>query len=311
MDNLSVNFNAQTDRLMKKILFFVITILANSLAGNAQDTNFAFRVLANKGDNKVEKQNGDIVALKSRDLLYETDILITSDGAYLGLMHSSGKAQEVKGKQKVAVADLIVNVSGQQLSSLSKYAQMISKRLAEGEADKKVSVGTRAVGSKIEVMMPQENELYGSKAVVKFKSTDKAPATYEVVILDILDEVVYSAETSSDSVLVDFSTVENDMGLYVLNVRKKSDATFASANYPIRHLSGDEYDVITNDLEPLTAGLSEDSPLNLLIIASFFDDNELFLDAQYNYERAIALSPDIPEYKELYQIFLESYGLNK
>lgn len=276
---------------------------------SAQD--YAFKVLANKGDNKVEKQNGDILPLNSRDLLYETDIIISSEGAYIGLMHSSGKAQEIKGGQKVAVADLIVNVGGKELTSLSKYAQMISQRLAEGEAEKKVSVGTRAVGSKIEVMMPQENELYGSMAVVKFKSSDEAPATYEVVIMDILDEVVFSAETTADSVLVDFNSVENDMGLYVLNVRKKGEASFASSNYPIRHLTGDESDDITQNLEPLTSDLSEDSPLNLLIIASFFDDQDLFLDAQYNYERAIALSPDIPEYKELYQIFLESYGLSE
>lgn len=294
---------------MKKILFTCLMICGSFMLLSAQD--YAFKVLANKGDNKVEKQNGDILPLNSRDLLYETDIIISSEGAYIGLMHSSGKAQEIKGGQKVAVADLIVNVGGKELTSLSKYAQMISQRLAEGEAEKKVSVGTRAVGSKIEVMMPQENELYGSMAVVKFKSSDEAPATYEVVIMDILDEVVFSAETTADSVLVDFNSVENDMGLYVLNVRKKGEASFASSNYPIRHLTGDESDDITQNLEPLTSDLSEDSPLNLLIIASFFDDQDLFLDAQYNYERAIALSPDIPEYKELYQIFLESYGLSE
>ena len=285
--------------------------MAGAMKGMSQD--FAFKVLANKGENKVQRQNGDIVVLKSRDLLYETDILITGDGAYIGLMHSSGKAQEIKGKQKVAVADLIVNVSGQELTSLSKYAQMISQRLAEGEADKKVSVGTRSVGSKINVVMPEETQLYGSKAVIKWNSTatDAVPPVYEVLVLDILDEVVFSAETSTDSVLIDFSGVENDMGLYVLKVRKKDDPDFASPNYPIRHLMGDDYDAISTDLEPLVSGLSNDSPLNLLIIASFFDEKDLFLDAQYNYERAIALSPDIPEYKELYQIFLESYGLSE
>ena len=300
---------------MKKILIACVLMLGIGVGFSSQAQDYAFKVLANKGDNKVQKQNGDILPLKSRDLLNETDIIIASDGAYIGLMHTSGKAQEIKGGQKVAVADLIVNVGGKELTSISKYAQMISKRLADGEAEKKVkaSVGTRAVGgaSKITVMMPQENELYGSKAVVKFKSTAEDPGAYEVVITDILDEVVFSAETSADSMLVDFGALENDMGLYVLNVRKKGDKSFASANYPIRHLQGDESEDIAANLEPLSAGLSEDSPLNLLIVASFFDDNELFLDAQYNYERAIALSPDIPEYKELYQIFLESYGLSE
>lgn len=289
-------------------LSFLLTIV---FVTKAQD--YAFKVLANKGTNKVERMNGEVVTLNSRDLLYETDIIITSDGAYIGLMHSSGKAQEIKGKQRVAVADLIVNVSGQQLSSLSKYAQVISQRLAEGETEKKVSVGTRAVGSKISVIMPQESQLFGNKAVIKWNTSemDATGQMYEVVVLDILDEVIFSATTSSDSVLIDFSEVENEMGLYVLKVRKKDDPDFASANYPIRHLMGEDYDQVSSDLEPLVSGLSEDSPLNLLIIASFFDEKDLFLDAQYNYERAIALSPDIPEYKELYQIFLESYGLKK
>ena len=296
---------------MKKLLLSLWVLTAVMIQATAQDQEYAFRVLANKGDNKVQRQNGEIVPIKSRDLVYETDIIITSPGAYMGLMHVTGKAQEIKGEQKVAVADLIVNVSGQELSTLSKYAQMISKRLAEGEAEKKIAAGTRAVGGKIEVLMPQENELYGTRALVKFESMDTTQATYEVVVMDILDEVVFSAETTSDSMLVDFSGIENDMGLYVLNVRKKDDPKFASANYPIRHLSGDEYETISRELLPLSANLSEDSPLNLVIIASFFDDNDLFLDAQYNYERAIALSPDIPEYQELYQIFLESYGLGQ
>jgi hypothetical protein len=210
------------------------------------------------------------------------------------------------------VSDLIINVGGQAVTSLNKYAQMLSTRLVEGEAEKKVKVGTRSVGSKITVMIPsEESDLFGTKAVIRWTSADlDTAAVYEVVILDILDEVVYRTETKLDSVLIDFNEVESDMGLYVLQVRKKDDPSFASPSFPIKHLTGADAANISDDFEPLSTALSQDSPLNLLIIASFFDDNELFLDAQYHYEKAISLSPDIPEYQELYDIFLESYGLS-
>jgi hypothetical protein len=67
----------------------LISLLIGFTSLSAQD--YAFKVLANKGDNKVQKESGEVLDLNSRDLVYATDLIITSESAYIGLMHSSGK----------------------------------------------------------------------------------------------------------------------------------------------------------------------------------------------------------------------------
>ena len=56
---------------------------------------YTFKVLANKGENKV-KSGADWKALKTGASLVDTDELEVSDNAYLGLVHSSGKTLELK-----------------------------------------------------------------------------------------------------------------------------------------------------------------------------------------------------------------------
>ena len=59
--------------------------------------SYTFRVIANKGDNQVKKAGAaSATALKTGSTLNSGDELIVSEGAYIGLMHSSGKTTEVR-----------------------------------------------------------------------------------------------------------------------------------------------------------------------------------------------------------------------
>ena len=63
----------------------------------------------------------------------------------------------------------------------------------------------------------------------------------------------------------------------------------------------------------LCTGYFEPEPnaLNKLLIAGFYEQNKLLIDAGTAYLEAIKLAPDVPQYKEAYNDFLLRYGLKK
>jgi tetratricopeptide (TPR) repeat protein len=50
--------------------------------------------------------------------------------------------------------------------------------------------------------------------------------------------------------------------------------------------------------------LSEENALNKFILAGFYEEHKLFIDAIAAYEDAIRLAPDVDSYKEAYEEFL-------
>jgi hypothetical protein len=68
-------------------------------------------------------------------------------------------------------------------------------------------------------------------------------------------------------------------------------------------------DPILKELEQLSASLREESSLNKLILATFYEENNLLIDALINYEQAMQLSPDVEQFSIAYQLFTKRNGL--
>ena len=50
--------------------------------------------------------------------------------------------------------------------------------------------------------------------------------------------------------------------------------------------------------------MTEETALNKFILAGFYEDNELLIDAISAYEAAIKMAPDVDTYKDAYEEFL-------
>ncbi|MFT7197537.1 MAG: hypothetical protein ACI83W_001908, partial [Marinoscillum sp.] len=135
--------------------------------------------------------------------------------------------------------------------------------------------------------------------------------SYIVKIENIFNEEIYSEETSKGSITLDFSdeALAYDMGLYLVKVYKKGDDEIASGEVGIKKVkSGDKVEIQEN-LANLKSEVSDDSPLNKIIYASFYEENGLILDALTKYEEAIKMSPEVEDFQELYTNFLIKNGL--
>ena len=113
------------------IAFMFAMILTASLAFGQ---SYTFRVLANKGSNQVKRAGTTSTeALKTGATLNSGDELIVSDGAYIGLMHKSGKTTEVRTAGTKKVSDLEKNITVGSTSVASRYARFVASKMNEEE----------------------------------------------------------------------------------------------------------------------------------------------------------------------------------
>lgn len=306
---------------MRTKLFITSTLLIFFLVNTSYGQSFVFRVLASKGANQVKKaQSGETIPLKTGATLMSGDELIAASGAYIGLMHKSGRTIEVRNPGVTKITDLETKLAKNQSSVANKYAQFVMNKMNdEGSLSSDYRRNMKATGaveratstSSIKVMLPSSVDILNPEAIVRWNETEEvSDASYVVSIKNIFDEEIYTAETSKTSMSINFEdeNLANER-LVILNVRVKDNDELKSGDYGIKRMSSDDAASINENLDALKSELSEDSPLNNLIFASFYEENNLILDAMTQYEKALIASPDVEDFKTLYDDFLMKNGL--
>ena len=307
---------------MRKLISYAFVAGMLFIASSVSAQDYAFRVLANKGTNQVKKAgSGAAEALKTGAKLNSGDEIIASDGAYIGLMHKSGKTTEIRGAGTKKVADLEKTINTGSTSIASRYAAYVSTKMNEQEAgdyrsrSNATGAVSRAAGGKaIALMMANEVDLLGDVAVLRWAvvadSTFADDDLFVVNIYNIFDEKIYTQETEKTSIRLDFSNEElaYDMGLYIVEIAKKGDEEYNSKKVGIKKVHESEKVEVRENLANLKSEVSEDSPLNKIIYASFYEENDLLLDAMTKYEEAVRQSPDVEDFNELYKAFLIKNG---
>jgi hypothetical protein len=299
----------------------IIMVLFSAVAVNAQ--GYTFRVLANKGDNKVKKAGAaEAVTLKTGETLNAQDMLISSEGSYIGLMHKTGKTTEIRGAGSKKVSDIEKQINLASTSVANRYASFVMDKMNETETTNyrarlnATGAVSRATGSAaINVLAPDQVDVLGDNAIVKWDALSGADAStkYTVKVKNIFDEVIYQTETTGTFVDLDFTAddMKNDAGLYLVKVYKSGDDEIASNEIGIKKVKASDKVDIQENLAILKQEVSEDSPLNKLIYASFYEENGLILDALTKYEEAIQMSPEIEDFQELRDGFLIKNGLSE
>ncbi len=298
--------------MKNKKLSLIVLITLFAFISNAQD--YAFKVLANKGTNEV-KSGSDWRPLKTGAALKKEDELKVSENGYVGLVHASGKPVELKKAGPYSVADLASDVSGG-TSVLTKYTDFIlSSNSAEAKKNRLSATGAvhRGDASAIRVLLPenQHSGLYNQSAVINWDGS-KVQGPYMVSIKSMFDEELFKFETSETSVQIDLSDPKLAEETAVLvEISSKADPSQTSKQHLIKKLTPDEQKNVANSLNEILGNVREQTALNKFILAGFYEENHLFIDAIAAYEEAIKLAPDVPTYQEAYDEFLLRHGMNR
>ncbi len=289
-----------------------LTVLLLLLISGLQAQNYAFKVLANKGSNEV-KSGTNWVPLKTGVSLKSGDELKLSDNAYLGLVHSSGKPLEVKksGSYKVATLESQVKAGS---GILTKYTDFIlSSNSPEAQKNKLSATGAvdRGETYAIKVALPknQYSAIYNNSANVSWDSSPTA-GPYTVTVRNMFDDELSKFDTPETSILIDVNDPKfSKENVVLIEVKSKSDPKQASKPHMIKRLAPADQASVKKSLTEITGDVTDETALNKFILAGFYEQHNLFIDAITSYKDAIKLAPDVNSYQEAYDDFLGRNGM--
>ena len=288
----------------------------NSLTGPGE----LFKVLATQGNISIQEK-GSWKVISIGELLYETATLKVSENGYVGLIHKSGKTIEVKKPGTYNVKELASGLTSSKGGLLNKYADYVFGEFAKSD-DKNLSKDhqnymavtgavERKVGSySINVLSPNKSDVISNSSVTLRWLSSKGVNTYVVIVMNRYEEPVLTKETSATMLIIDMNKLNlKDEGVYFWSVYAKENPKIRSHDFAISQLAKDKILLVEEAFNALRSELTEETAINNIIMASFYEQNSLFLDAINSYEEAIKIAPDVNAYKMAYKNFLDRLGL--
>jgi hypothetical protein len=288
--------------------FMVFSLSAQDRTVAAKD--YTFKVLVNKGQNQIKVGN-DWLPIKVGASLKKGDELKISQNAYLGLVHVEGKPLEVKEAGLHKVADLAGRVTGGS-SVLNKYTDFILSA-KEQKSGNLTATGAVNRGGDIRVYLPSAQSSIVFNDTISF-AWQKTPKTRGWVVRfnsmfgDELDKI----EVTDTVVSVNLNGPKflNEDNI-VVTVTSNADPKTASAPLMIKKLSSADKARIKNALSEIDGQTTEQTALNKLFLAAFYEQNSLLIDASTTIQQAIKLAPNVPQYQQEYKEFLVRHSFGK
>lgn len=292
---------------MKKFTLFTILNFVLIVAVSAQQS--AFTIILNKGANThcVEGKAKNPVILG--ETLQSNEQIALEEGGYMALVHDqTGISLELKESGEYFVSDLLNKVDQESNSVMSKYGKyLMSKLNPEGTGNQNLNVtGAVERGDEdfIKVYLPMVTDVYGEDMLIAWQQADDVQ-DYVITIKDGRDEIIARKNVKGTKFRLSFNEQPfTDKKLMIVNIRSRFNEDFVSKDYGINRISEEQKLNIQTEYESLIGEANSDNVINKLLIASFFEENELLGDAISYYDQALALSPDTDGFGKLYNNFL-------
>ena len=291
-----------------------LTLLFVLVASFASAQDYAFKVLATKGANEV-KSGTDWVPLKTGASLRANDELKISENAYVGLVHSKGTPLELKKAGNYPVKKLEDEIKPS-TGVLNKYTDFIlSSNSAENKKDRLSATGAvdRGENYAIKLLLPenQYSGIFNNSAIITWDGS-KASGPYVVTLKNMFDDELVKFDTPETSFKIDLNdphyAKENAI---LVEVRSKADPKQISKQHLIKRLAPAEQATVKKKLEADMSSATEQTALNKYLMAGFYEENKLLIDALSAYKEAIQLAPDVPPYQEALDEFLLRNNMKK
>lgn len=292
---------------MKVHLVFVLAFLLVTHVLFAQ--TYAFKVLVSKGKTEVKTAN-NWQSIKVGASLKPTDEVKVGENAYLGLIHASGKPLEVRDAKTYKVSELVSKMAPG-TSVLNKYTDFI---LSSEEQKKNRLSATGAVHrgpivpkDVILVFLPESDlsKVYGDHVSIEW-STENVKGPYQVIFSNLMEEDIARVDATEPFITISLNDEKFKREAQIMvRIIVKDKPGSGSKNYIIKRLQKDERMKIDSLMQQLDLGMDQTSALTKYVMAGFYEENLLLIDALTAYREAYAAAPDVELYKTAYEEFLK------
>ncbi|HSZ72671.1 MAG TPA: hypothetical protein VK750_08335 [Cytophagaceae bacterium] len=296
-----------------KLNNIIFGILFLGVLFQAKAQTALFNVLASKGAVKyiaagTTEEKPMIIGKK----LFPQDKIVVGDNSYLGLAHTGGKTIEIKRAGSYEVSSLSSEIANQNASVSKKYVDFLAGEINNNGQDmaknkyKYMGVtGSVERGTDAILVYSLLNEpVLNAPVTFKWDANDNV-ATYKVKLWNIFDEEVFSTETKSNSVLLDLSkfNLAKEKNLFLI-VSSKDNPTIKSEKINLKSISSKDEEDINKQVQELRGELKEETALNKYVLANFYAEKGLTVNAIEQFEAAIAMEPEVEDFKVSYGEYL-------
>ncbi len=297
---------------MKKNLLFVFVVVLSFSQLIAQEGG-VFTVIISKGNNKLMDE-ATFKFIKVGAAVNAGQSLMVAENGYLALVHNeTGKGLELNAAGDYKVQDLQAALSAKENSVLSKYGKfLMTNMLQQADNNQNLNVtGAVERGSEsiIPVYLPKVTDVYGSELLVTWRKMDNI-SEYIVTVKNKTDQTVYQKNVTGTRFILHLDDLKVKYeNLLIVNVQAKGNSILVSRDYGIRRVDAVQRENIQREYSTLIEAANTENTLGKLLIASFFEEQQLTADAMGYYESAVNTSSDPDGFAVLYESFLTRNGL--
>ena len=211
-----------------------------------------------------------------------------------------------------------------------KYAAFVLNELTAGKTDgigannmSKTGSVDRAIPKALAFNAPgdKKTKVANAEVTLRWFADENAPVAipenasvdnYTFQVKDLMDNVLYETSTTESFVTINLaedkfkSTVGSQLMYQV--TANVGDNSYGSLEHMLVRVSNEEAIQIKQDVETLD---SDNSTINKLILAKYFEDHGLYANAMFAYEEALKMSDSNEMYENMYQAFLDRNYLSK
>ncbi len=318
---------------MKKLIYPLIIIFLLGFFINAEEDDYKFKVLAAKGGIKISMNKGKWKPLKNSMVLKENDKIKLSGKSYLGLVHESGRTVELDKPGEYSINKLNSEILKKKDKLSKKLTEYIVDEMSEAEdlfsdSDYHESMGITGAVERSSELIIKNYDSEGKisdpvgkdmtiRLVFPFKTSMTGPGAefkwyksatlkeYKFTIRDRFDEIAFSKIVSDTSITINIDDIGLERGSYYFwNVSQTPEQMIISHDNAVLFLSKEKSEQVKNDLRNIEEYYgSADSPMKEILKASYFEKNELFIEADRAFRKALEILPETENYEKMYAAF--------
>jgi len=298
---------------MRKVSFiFILFVLCKS---NLFAQEQLFKVLVNKGKNLVDDK-----PLYAGSKIHAGQTLYVVDGGYLALIYKNGKSMEIKTPGIFKVADLERQAIATSGTFSKKYAELVLNEITKPNdaitIDRKKNMKVtgsveRGTESDLVMITPKNSDLLSKEVKLIWLSNASCTEGYVVKLKDMFDEPLKNYETTDTFVTVNVEELglKNPKSFIVTLEPKQAQNKSNAEGKLVKMLDGKRAEELEREFKLVQEEAGDESALSKIILASFCEQNKLYLEAINYFEQATSIEPAVEEYKFAYQNFLDRLGL--
>jgi hypothetical protein len=299
--------NTRKSLVAMLLALFVLPTLAFAQADEI------FKIIACKGKITLERTKKPVAVGSG---LNSADQLRMEGPVYLGLVHKSGKALELRKEGIVPVKDLLGGLPAKSngMDKLVGFVVQSVKGAEEGKNIKSASVEMSLNVNKLRLISPRTTKTIDDEMTFTWNGTtdgSKTP-TYLFTITDASQNVRFKREMTENQVTVNLKSLglEKDRCYYWSVMQVGANAPTVES-YCIYMVNDAEMASLNGQLKTLRDEQNtQPTALDKLMLASFYEQNGLTYRAMSAYKDAATIGGDVEIFSDSYREFLRRTGVD-